>query len=160
MRSLSNSFLFYALYLTVALVMSSCNRKAVYSHYEHTAINGGWERTDTLHFLMPPVGKGGVFSEELGLRATSAYPFTSLTMIVSQQALPSGSFRSDTVTVALTDSDGNRLGEGFHLCQYTCQLPDVRLNEQDSLDIMICHYMKRETLIGISDIGMTIKRKE
>ena len=160
MRSQSSNPLFYALCLTVALIMSSCNRKAIYSHYEHTDIYNGWERGDTLEFLVPKVGEEGTYSEELGLRTTMTYPFTSLTMIVSQQALPSGFSRNDTVTMELTDEEGNRLGDGITLYQNVYALPDIHLSEQDSLRIVVLHNMKRESLPGISDVGMTIRRKK
>lgn len=140
--------------------MSSCNRKTIYSHYEHTDISNGWERGDVLEFMLPKVGEEGTYSEELGLRTTMDYPFTSVTLIVSQQALPSGFSRNDTVTVALTDGEGNRLGDGITLYQNVYALPDVQLSEQDSLRIVVQHYMKRESLPGISDVGITIKRKE
>ena len=160
MRRNNRSFLLYLVF-TVALVMSSCNRKAIYSHYEHTDISSGWGRGDVLEFMVPKVvGKEGTYSEELGLRTTMDYPFTSVTLIVRQQALSSGFFRNDTVTVVLTDGEGNRLGEGITLYQNTYTLPDVQLSEQDSLRIVVQHYMKRESLPGISDVGITIKRKE
>jgi gliding motility-associated lipoprotein GldH len=139
--------------------MGSCNRKAIYSHYDHTDIREGWDRGDTLEYLIPKMGKEGMYSEEVGLRTTTAYPFTSLTMIVKQQAFPSGFSRSDTVTISLTDSVGNRLGNGIMLYQNNCQLPDVQLSGEDSLKILISHYMKRESLRGISDIGVTIRQK-
>ncbi len=113
-----------------------------------------------MEFMVPKVGKEGTYSEELGLRTTMDYPFTSVTLIVRQQALSSGFFRNDTVTVVLTDGEGNRLGEGITLYQNTYTLPDVQLSEQDSLRIVVQHYMKRESLPGISDVGITIKRKE
>lgn len=162
MRNLrSDNLLLYAICLTVALALGSCNRKAVYSHYEHTHIDGwGWERSDTLTFSVPPLGEGGLFSEELGLRTTTRYPFTSLTLIVSQRVFPSGLFRNDTVTVRLTDDIGNRLGDGMNLYQHTCTLPVIQLNEHDSLSITVSHYMKRESLPGISDIGLTVKRMQ
>lgn len=160
MRNPSSRFFLNAICLTVALVMSSCNRKAIYSHYEHTDISSGWGRGDVLEFMVPKVGKEGTYSEELGLRTTMDYPFTSVTLIVRLQALSSGFFRNDTVTVVLTDGEGNRLGEGITLYQNTYTLPDVQLSEQDSLRIVVQHYMKRESLPGISDVGITIKRKE
>ena len=67
------------LFFTVALVTASCNRKTIYSHYEHTPLDG-WEKNDTLVFSVPPVKHDGVYREMIGLRTSSAYPFMGLTL--------------------------------------------------------------------------------
>ena len=46
------------LMITVALALAGCNRKTIYSHYEHTPI-GGWEKVDHLSFTLSPVPESG-----------------------------------------------------------------------------------------------------
>jgi hypothetical protein len=36
-------------------------------------------------------------------------------------------------------------------------LPDISLNEGDSLSVTIHHIMSRETLTGISDVGLLLQ---
>ena len=145
--------------LTVALALASCNRKTIYSHYEHTPLDG-WEKNDTLVFSVPPVKYDGVYREMIGLRTSSAYPFMGLTLVVEQEVWPSGLTRSDTLWCRLVDSDGNIQGEGISNFQYNFQLLNLRLNSSDSLRVTVRHNMKREILPGISDIGLTLTKKD
>ena len=99
----------------------------------------------------------GHYSETLGLRINGNYPFMQLTLIVSQQAQPSGFERTDTVTANLTDEDGTILGEGINHYLYNLPLPDVELQQGDTLSVCVHHDMLRNPLPGISDIGFTLK---
>ena len=90
------------IYLAVALVLTGCSRKVVYSHYEPTPIDG-WEKNDTLSFTVVPIRHEGMYLEEVGLRTSGIYPFTGLTLIVEQRATPSGMMRSDTLHARLID---------------------------------------------------------
>ena len=103
-----NNYIF-SLFITVATILVSCNRKTVYDHYEHTPLTG-WEKNDTLIYRMPVFDKGGDYSEILGMRISDNYPFTSICIIVDNTIIPKGnplnlSTQSDTITCSLFDSD-------------------------------------------------------
>lgn len=140
----------------LAFVLAGCtiggNR---YSHYE-TIGGAGWERADTLRFTAGPVDHAGQYSEELGLRANSLYPFMQLTLIVSQEATPSGYCRTDTLQARLTDDDGFVLGDGITHYQYLFPLPSATLAAGDTLRVSIRHDMLRSPLVGITDVGFTL----
>ena len=153
MRHHSNKLLFL---LTVALAFASCNRNALYSHYQSVSLNG-WQRTDTICFETIPVTRTGHYSETLGLRVDGDYPFMQLTLIVSQRAQPSGFQRTDTVYAALTDDDGTILGEGINHYLYDLPLPDADLQQGDTLSVYVHHDMLRNPLPGVADIGFTLK---
>ena len=80
-------FTFFFILFTVATALVSCNRKTVYDHYEHTPLTG-WEKNDTLIYRMPAFKESGTYSEELGLRISDTYPFTSICIIVDQTVIP------------------------------------------------------------------------
>lgn len=154
------------LLLTVAAAMMSCNRKTVYDRYESTPVEG-WERNDTLTFLIEPAENEKhkernitqtVYKEEVGLRINSTYPFMSLSLIVEQTALPSCVTRNDTLNCRLVSADGRVKGRGVNCYQYLFHLTDITLAQDDSLCIRIRHNMKRETLPGISDVGIRLTR--
>jgi gliding motility-associated lipoprotein GldH len=146
-------------FLTVALTLVGCNRKTIYSHYEHTSIDG-WENNDTLAFTVENIQSDGIYSEEVGLRINSVFPFTGLTLIVQQQTMSNGKERSDTLHARLISQDGTIQGQGISYFQYNFHLADLRLKASDTLHVKIHHGMKREVLPGISDLGLILTKKD
>ena len=149
----SNRWLYLIVVLTVALAVASCDRKTIYHHYEPTPL-AGWEKGDTLFFAVKPIGQQTTIQRDIELRIADSYPFRSLNLIVEQTTLPSYKIRRDTVDCQFMTPNGKVLGQGITLYQYRFRLPDVSLNEGDSLRLSIYHNMRRETLTGIADIGI------
>lgn len=143
------------IFLTVALVVSGCNRKTIYHHYEHTSL-AGWEKDDTLFFSVELMPQGGSVQRDVELRIADNYPFRSLSLIVEQTTLPSCQTRRDTLDCQFVAHDGKILGQGITLYQYRFQLPDVNVSEGDTLKFSIYHNMRRETLTGIADVGIRL----
>jgi gliding motility-associated lipoprotein GldH len=141
--------------MAVALTMTSCNRQMIYSHYESIDTEG-WERHDCKGFHVAIEDKG-TYTETIGLRTTGCYPFTNLTIIVTQQAQLSGIQRTDTLNITLTDDDGNELGQGTNYQQMDIALGDIELEADDSLFVSIRHHMSREVLPGIIDVGGSLE---
>ena len=157
-----NNYIF-SLFITVATILVSCNRKTVYDHYEHTPLTG-WEKNDTLIYRMPVFDKGGDYSEILGMRISDNYPFTSICIIVDNTIIPKGnplnlSTQSDTITCSLFDSDGSIKGDGVSIFQYRTHVKNISVEEGDSLEVRVRHNMKREILNGILDIGIQLNKK-
>ena len=153
----------YTLFIYLALLsvclLTACEQRTVYNHYENTPV-AGWEKNDTLSFNISPVKKPGSYIEEIGLRINNDYPFMSLNLIVEQTAYPSREFRCDTLRCSLIDKQGNAKGRGISHYQYQFHLTTLKLNKDDRLYVAIRHDMKREILPGISDIGIKLTRKE
>ena len=157
-----NNYIF-SLFITVATILVSCNRKTVYDHYEHTPLTG-WEKNDTLIYRMPVFDKGGDYSEILGMRISDNYPFTSICIIVDNTIIPKGnplnlSTQSDTITCSLFDSDGSIKGDGVSIFQYRNYVKNISVEEGDALEVRVRHNMKREILNGILDIGIQLNKK-
>lgn len=144
-----------ALTLTVAATLGSCDRNVVFDRYVPVS-SEGWMREDTLSFGLRPVGSGGDYVEEIGLRANGRYPFANLTMVVVQTVHPSKATYTDTLSVRLVDEAGETMGRGVSVYQFRFPLRCVNLAPGDSLDVHIHHAMKRETLEGIVDVGMRV----
>ncbi len=147
----------FALWLTVALTFIGCNRNTVYSHFESIRFEG-WDAGDTLSFTIAHVKDSGHYEGIVGLRTTVDYPFRGLTVVVEQFVSSGRSFFSDTVNAQLVDEDGIVLGKGTSTYQYSFPFRQYHLNKGDSLHVTIHHYMKREILPGIMDVGFTMKR--
>ena len=121
--------------------------------------SGGWQRGDTVGIVLGPLRHGGQYACELGLRTTSLFPFTQLSVTVSQESRPSGFARRDTLTVRIADDGGKMLGEGVSHYQYLVPLPSTVLAKGDTLSVAVCHNMLRSPLAGVTDVGFTIKKK-
>ena len=151
------------LYNIVSVVMTaavavSCATDTVYYSYAHTPV-AGWEKNDTLTFNIPGMAAPGTYSQQVGLRMTSACPFTSISLIVEQRIMPRGKVLTDTIKCPITDIRGNFLGDGISSFQYMFPLREVTLNKKDSIHVSIRHNMKREILPGVSDIGLKMEFK-
>lgn len=151
------------LYNIVSVVMTaavavSCATDTVYYSYAHTPV-AGWEKNDTLTFNIPGMAAPGTYSQQVGLRMTSAFPFTSISLIVEQRIMPRGKVLTDTIKCPITDIRGNFLGDGISSFQYMFPLREVTLNKKDSIHVSIRHNMKREILPGVSDIGLKMELK-
>ena len=142
----------------MAAVFLSCDRKTVYSHYEHTS-QEGWERLDTLFFEVPPVKEAGTYQEEIGIRTDIGFPFQSLALNVAQDIFPQGEHYQTTKNCVLYDETGKERGSGISRFQTVVYLTDIHLNQGDSMRICITHHMRREMMSGVSDIGIILRKK-
>ena len=140
------------------MLLTACNKRTVYYHYEHTPLTG-WERNDTLSFVVGPIGEDGQYEEEVGLRITGEYPFMGLNLIVEQQLASTQKKYSDTLVCDLVNEHGSAKGAGVSQYQYMFRLSTLDLHAGDKVFVAIRHDMKREILPGISDIGVKISRK-
>jgi len=145
--------------LTVALLLTGCDRKTVYSHYEPTTTDG-WEKCDSLTYTIAPLPEEGRYEETIGLRINCRYPFTGLSLVIDQHIFPSGRHYVDTLHAKLIDSDGTIQGQGISYFQYNFLLRQLSLQADDSLHVCIRHLMKREILPGVSDIGFSLTRQD
>ncbi|MBQ7513145.1 MAG: gliding motility lipoprotein GldH [Prevotella sp.] len=139
-------------------VMTACIDHIMYHHYEHTPLSG-WERNDTLNFMVPRAKQQGQYLEEIGVRINGDYPFLGLRLIVSQTVYPSGKTLADTLECELIDKNGTAKGDGITMYQYQFPLTTLQLAEGDSLSVAIRHDMKREILPGIADIGVKLSKQ-
>lgn len=157
MRKYSYTLLIYIGAL-LACLLTACDSQTVYNRYLRTAKNG-WERNDTLSFLIPPVTQDGNYTEEIGVRINGDYPFMKLTLIIEQTKMNTKERRSDTLNCQLIDKSGHPLGQGISQYQYVFRLATLHLMKDDSLHLAIRHDMKREMLPGITGIGVHISKE-
>lgn len=148
----------FIIVITVVAALVSCNRNTVYDHYEHTSLKG-WERMDTLTFSVGPMALSARYNQEIGIRISGEYPFMSVSLVVEQKVFPANTVRCDTVNCHFIDNDGMIRGRGVGSFQYMFPFAVADLSEGDSVVFKIRHNMKRETLPGISDVGLRISRQ-
>jgi gliding motility-associated lipoprotein GldH len=159
MPTRKSQFALWLLALVTLLTLSACDDNTIYSHYESTSL-AGWERGDTLHFKNIVVKATTDYKEEIGLRINDSFPFMSLFLVVEQHVRPRHVVRMDTLSCRLVDKDGHVKGRGLSFYQYNFHLTTLQLQAGDTLDISVRHNMKRESLPGIANVGMTISRNK
>ena len=143
---------------TAVLLLASCRQRTAYFHYEHTPI-AGWEKNDTLSFVIGPVKEGGKYQEEIGLRINGAYPFMGLQLVIEQRITSEDKKRTDTLNCTLIDRKGIPQGSGFSHYQYLLPLTTLDIPEGERVYVALRHDMKREILPGIADVGIRLTRQ-
>ena len=145
--------------VSAAMMLPACGNGVVFDDYDHTPIDG-WENDDTLSFSVPRMKASGTYIPSVGLRTTSEFPFTAISLVVEQTVEPGHRIYTDTINCRLSDDRGNQLGRGINYFQYECPLPQRFLRQGDSLHVTVRHIMKREILPGISDIGLKLTKRQ
>ena len=145
--------------LAFLLLLAACDTRVVYNHYEHTS-SAGWEKNDVLAFSTKPMTQDGNYIEEVGLRITTSYPFTQLTLVIEQTILPAHTLFRDTLNCDLINEKGIPEGPGISHFQYRFPLKALPLAKGDQLKVVVRHDMKREILPGISDVGIRLIREK
>lgn len=156
--------MFYKLhhYLSViaavlVIILTGCDEQTVYHTYLPVPILG-WEKHDTLVFRTDTIEQEADYQFALEVRSTERYPFQSVWLIVERRFDPTQDFHRDTVECRLLNPTTHRMGEGIYTYQYTFPLPPLHLPGAKPGEIRVRHYMHRETLSGLHDIGIHIMR--
>lgn len=155
----SRHTLFIYIGTLIAFLLTACDNQTVYNRYLRTA-RSGWERNDTLSFLIPPVAQDGNYTEEIGVRINGDYPFLKLSLIIEQTKMNTLERRTDTLECELIDKNGHPLGPGISQYQYVFRLSTLHLMKNDSLLLSVRHDMKREMLPGVTGIGVRISKEK
>ena len=144
--------------IAVALALTSCNRHTIYSHYEPVDMDG-WERSDTLLFCVNNA-TDSIFSEQLGLRINSKFPYRDLALVVEQRLQHNPCIiKSDTLYLNLANEDGLFIGKGLNIFHYDVDLGTIVLPKADTLQVSVYHNMRREMLPGVASIGITVVKE-
>ena len=157
MANSKHTLLYLSALTLFCVLVTACNQKTVYYHYEQTPMTG-WDKNDTLSFVIGPISSSGRYQEELGLRISGEYPFTGLNLIVEQRNKSKQLLRVDTLACNLINEQGNVKGRGVSQFQYLFPLTIMDLQENDQLFVKVRHDMKRDILPGISDVGLRLVR--
>ena len=147
--------------------LTSCQEHKVYHAYAHMQ-QTEWNREDSVHFMVPAMKEPGRYQMETDLRITRQYPFMGMTLIIDRTVISPAekshlrkrTFHADTIHCQLTDKSGRSMGRGVSYLQYEYPVSTFNLNEGDSMVICVRHNMKQETLAGVSDIGVSMKKVE
>ena len=140
------------------LIIGSCGQKKIYSHYEHLD-NSGWDKADTLHFGIPPVVEGGLYSGEMGIRIGLDFPYENLVVDVTETIYPSRIQKTYTLDCTLTEQSGQWKGAGVNYIQYLFPVGSIQLHAGDSVHYAISHKMKRIQIPCVYNVGINLSQQ-
>lgn len=143
-----------ALVLVLLLFMAACQDPNTVYHSFLPIQSSGWEKIDTLNFILPPDIPEGKKQFEIGIRHKDSYPYRDIWLTITCQAL------TDTLHLYLTDPNGTWKGVGIGgNKQFTHKLtkPYIIHSTDSNYVIQITHIMQDTPLIGINDVGLCIK---
>lgn len=139
------------------MLFTACTGEVAYHHYEHVA-EEGWDKEDTLILKTDTLYETATYSVEVNLRTTAEYPYKQLMLMVEEKLLPNKAKRVFPVTFQIASDEGERNGEKLLYYELEKQLAMQQLSQGDSLQFRIYHKMRRQTLPGIKDVGIKIKK--
>ena len=160
------STLFYIIALmTTIMSATSCSDPRTYDQYKSVSLQG-WQRNDTRTFDIPRQWEGN-YQLDLCLRAAQTYPYRNLSVIIERKVIY---FRqrkklektyNDTVNCEVINVKGTLVGhKGITSTEILQAVTSFRLNRNDSLQVKIHHIMNRESLPGISDVGIRLLKNK
>ena len=125
----------------------------------------GWSRNDTLSFDIPRQWEGN-YQLDLCLRAAQTYPYRNISMIIERKIIYYRQRKkrektyNDTINCETINDKGILVGQkGISNTEIRQAITTFRLNRNDSMHVTIRHIMSRESLPGISDVGIRLLKK-
>lgn len=148
--------IYYAIILTVCCIITSCSSDTVYHHYlpiEKT----GWEKGDTLYFILKDSINTGKYESYIGVRHTVSYKYKDLWVSICTNC----SEKPDTVHLILANKDGkwNSNGTASGYYQYETKGSDLHFSNSNDSIIKIWHIMKDTSVKDITDVGIKLTEK-
>lgn len=147
--------------MVIAMSATSCSDPRTYDHYKSVSLQG-WSRKDTLTFDIPRQWEGN-YQLDLCLRAAQTYPYRNISMIIERKVIYYRQRKkreksyNDTVNCEIINDKGILVGhKGITSTEIRQAITSFHLNRNDSMHVTIHHIMNRESLPGISNVGVRL----
>ena len=164
MRHKVSTLLYIIALMVITMGAASCSDPRTYDRYESVSLQG-WSRKDTLTFNIPRQWEGN-YQLDLCLRAAQTYPYRNISMIIERKVIYYRQRKkrektyNDTINCEIVNDKGILAGQkGITSTEIRQAITSFRLNRNDSMHVTIHHIMNRESLPGISDVGIRLLKK-
>ena len=164
MRHKVSTLLYIIALMVITMGAASCSDPRTYDRYESVSLQG-WSRKDTLTFDIPRQWEGN-YQLDLCLRAAQTYPYRNISMIIERKVIYYRQRKkrektyNDTINCEIVNDKGILAGQkGITSTEIRQAITSFRLNRNDSMQVKIRHIMSRESLPGISDVGIRLLKK-
>ena len=161
MKHKVSTLLYIIALMVIAIGATSCSDPRTYDHYKSVSLQG-WSRKDTLTFDIPRQWEGN-YQLDLCLRAAQTYPYRNISMIIERKVIYYRQRKkrektyNDTSNCEIINDKGILVGQkGITSTEIRQAITSFRLNRNDSMHVTIHHIMNRESLPGISNVGVRL----
>lgn len=137
----------------VILLLISCMEHVTY-HSCQPITNQIWCNNDTLCFQIDSLASYDNLSLEVELRTLEEYPYKNLSLIV-EQVWPKLPKRTDIITLRI-DNNQKQYINPIYITESVSQPIYINKASRNG-KIKIYHYMKKQVLQGVNDVGIRIK---
>lgn len=148
------------LVIVIGLTFSFCNNTVMHSESTHIEKNE-WKDSDTLFFTFNTKDTLSLFDFYFEIRNTTDYELQNLFLFITAY-YPGDTYSRDTAECILAAPDGKWHGKGIgkHKDNRFLFRKGVRFRKPGNYIIAVNQAMRLETLNGISDVGILIKKQE
>lgn len=164
MKHKVSTLLYIIALMVITMGAASCSDPRTYNRYKSVSLHG-WSRKDTLTFDIPRQWEG-IYQLDLCLRAAQTYPYRNISMIIERKVIYYRQRKkrektyNDTINCEIVNDKGILAGQkGITSTEIRQAITSFRLNRNDSMHVTIHHIMNRESLPGISDVGIRLLKK-
>ena len=152
------------LFLLASILLISCDEKRVFDEYK--SVGNAWHKDSIVTFNLPELDSTKRYNLFVNLRATNAYKFNNLFLIVALE-MPNGFTKVDTLEYQMADPDGTLLGDGFSDIKESKLFYKENVRFRSKYKVSIKQAVREngkvpgvKALDGITEVGFRIEKKE
>lgn len=148
-----------ALLLVAVLLVTACNNAVFHTESIHLK-NNEWKAEDTLFYHFNSKDTLASYDFYFEIRNTTDYDMQNLYLFITAY-YPGNTYSRDTAECILAAADGKWLGKGMgkHKDNRFLFRKGVRFRKPGDFIIAVNQAMRKDTLNGISDVGILIKKQ-
>ena len=152
------------LFILVSILFISKKKKRVFDEYK--SVGNAWHKDSIVTFNLPELDSTKRYNLFVNLRATNAYKFNNLFLIVALE-MPNGFTKVDTLEYQMADPDGTLLGDGFSDIKESKLFYKENVRFRSKYKVSIKQAVREngkvpgvKALDGITEVGFRIEKKE
>ncbi len=147
------------LIITITLLATACNNDVFQNESVHLK-NSRWKADDTLFYNFNSKDTLATYDFYFEVRNTTDYDMQNLYLFITAY-YPGNTYSRDTAECILAAADGKWFGKGMgkHKDNRFLFRKGVRFRKPGNYIIAVNQAMRKDTLNGISDVGILIKKQ-
>jgi gliding motility-associated lipoprotein GldH len=147
------------LIMITTLVATACNNDVFHAESIHLK-NNKWKAADTLFYTFNSKDTLASYDFYFEIRNTTDYDMQNLYLFITAY-YPGNTYSRDTAECILAAADGKWFGKGMgkHKDNRFLFRKGVRFRKSGNYIIAVNQAMRKDTLTGISDVGILIKKQ-